>query len=176
MCHRPPGSRADREAALPFQRDHVAIRIHDVKIRNLEVIPDERGRLMEMLRADDELFRGFGQLYLTTAYPGVVKAWHLHRKQWDHFVCVAGMAKVVLFDNRPESRTCGEVNEFFLGEHNPILVQVPPMVYHGFKCISDREAIMINCPTEVYNREDPDEVRLDPYDNDIPYDWARKDA
>ncbi len=150
--------------------------IVDVRLKRLEVIPDERGRLMEMLRADDELFKGFGQIYMTTAYPGAVKAWHYHKKQWDHFVCVRGMVKVVLYDDREGSPTRGEINEFFLGEHQPALLQIPPLVYHGFKCISDYEAMVINCPTEVYNHDDPDEFRVDPHGNDIPYDWSRKDG
>ena len=122
------------------------------------------------------LFKGFGQVYLTAAYPGVVKAWHYHKKQWDHFVCVRGMAKVVLFDSREQSRTRNEINEFFLGDHHPILLQIPPLVYHGFKCVSDGEAIIINCPTECYVYDNPDEFRVDPHRNDIPYDWARKDG
>ena len=150
--------------------------IHDVRIKQLKVIPDERGRLMEILRRDDDLFRGFGQVYMTTAYPGAVKAWHYHKKQWDHFVCVRGMMKVVLYDGREGSPTHGEVNEFFMGEHRPILLQIPPLVYHGFKCISETEAIVINTPTEVYVHDDPDEYRVDPHDNDIPYEWVRKDG
>ncbi len=150
--------------------------IQDVQVKPLKVMADERGRLMEMLRSDDPLFRGFGQLYLTTAYPGVVKAWHYHKKQWDHFVCVRGMAKVVLFDSREQSRTRNEVNEFFLGDHHPILLQIPPLVYHGFKCVGDGEAIIINCPTECYVYDNPDEFRVDPHRNEIPYDWARKDG
>jgi dTDP-4-dehydrorhamnose 3,5-epimerase len=150
--------------------------IHNVQIKQLKVIPDERGRLVEMLRADDALFKKFGQVYMTTAYPGVVKAWHYHKRQWDHFVCVRGMVKVVLYDGREDSPTRGEVNEFFMGEHRPILLQIPPLVYHGFKCISDYEAMVINCPTELYNYDKPDEFRVDPQANDIPYDWTRKDG
>jgi dTDP-4-dehydrorhamnose 3,5-epimerase len=150
--------------------------ITDVKIKQLRVICDERGSLMEMLRNDDELFKGFGQVYMTAAYPGVVKAWHYHRKQWDHFVVVAGMMKVVLYDPRENSPTRGEVNEFFMGVHNPMLLQIPPLVYHGFKCISEQTAMVINCPTEVYQYEDPDEYRVDPHENQIPYDWSRKDG
>ena len=150
--------------------------INGVKVKQLRVICDERGRLMEMLRSDDDLFKGFGQVYMTTAYPGVVKAWHYHRKQWDHLVVVTGMMKVVLYDARDDSSTRGQLNEFFMGEHNPILMQIPPLVYHGFKCVSDREAVVVNCPTEVYNYTKPDEYRVDPHCGDIPYDWARKDG
>lgn len=150
--------------------------IHQVAIKKLKVIPDERGRLMEILRSDDELFTKFGQVYMTTAYPGVVKGWHYHKKQTDHFVVVSGMIKLVLYDSRKDSPTKGEVNEFFLGRHNPLLVKIPPLVYHGFKCINHEEAICINVPTEVYHYDQPDEFRIDPHENDIPYSWERKDG
>lgn len=150
--------------------------INEVKVKKLKVIPDERGRLMEMLRADDEIFVKFGQVYLTTAYPGAVKAWHYHKKQFDHFVVVKGMMKVVLYDGREKSPTFREINEFFMGEHNPILLQIPPWVHHGFKCISEEEAIVINCPSEVYDHKNPDEYRLPAHGGEIPYDWSRKDG
>ena len=149
--------------------------IEGVKTKKLKVIPDERGRLMEMLRSDDELFIIFGQVYLTTAYPGVVKGWHYHKKQTDNMVVAKGMMKIVLYDAREESATKGEVNEFFMGIHNTILLQIPPFVFHGFKCIGEEEAMVINCPTETFNYEDPDEFRVDPHENDIPYDWGRAD-
>ena len=150
--------------------------IDGVHTKKLTVHADERGRLMEMLRSDDGFFLKFGQVYVTTAYPGVVKAWHYHRKQTDHFVCVHGMMKVVLYDAREGSPTKGLVNEFFLGTHNPILVQIPAGVYHGFKCISDHEAIVINTPTELYNYGEPDEFRVPAHNPDIPYDWSRQDG
>jgi dTDP-4-dehydrorhamnose 3,5-epimerase len=149
--------------------------IEGVKTKKLKVIPDERGRLMEMLRSDDELFITFGQVYLTTAYPGVVKGWHYHKKQTDNMVVVKGMMKIVLYDAREGSSTKGEVNEFFMGIHNTILLQIPPFIFHGFKCIGEEEAMVINCPTETFNYDDPDEFRVDPHENDIPYDWERAD-
>ena len=109
--------------------------IEGVRLKELKPIPDERGRVMEILRADDELFEKFGQVYMTTAYPGVVKAWHYHKLQTDNMAVIKGMMKVVLYDAREDSPTCGEVNEFFLGEHSFKLIQIPKMVYHGFKCM-----------------------------------------
>jgi dTDP-4-dehydrorhamnose 3,5-epimerase len=148
--------------------------IEGVKTKKLKVIPDERGRLMECLRSDDALFIKFGQMYMTATYPGVIKAWHYHKKQIDNIVAVKGMLKLVLYDSREDSPTKGEINEFFIGEHNPILVQIPNCLYHGWKCVSESEAIVANCPTEVYNYENPDEYRL-PYDTkEIPYTWEIK--
>lgn len=150
--------------------------IDGVQIKELRVIPDERGRLMEIFRCDDEMFQKFGQAYMTTAYPGVVKGWHYHKLQFDSMAVVRGMMKLVLYDSREDSPTYRMVNEFFIGEHNPLLIQIPPFVFHGFKAISDYEAIAINIPSEVYNYEEPDEFRVHPHDNDIPYDWSRKDG
>jgi len=150
--------------------------IDGVTIKHLRLIPDERGRLMEILRTDDKEFTKFGQVYVTTAYPGVIKAWHYHKLQDDNMTVLKGMAKIVLYDNREGSSTKGEINEFFVGEHNHILIHIPKLVWHGFKCISEDEAMVVNIVTECYNYEQPDEYRKPPHDSDIPYDWSRKDG
>jgi len=152
-------------------------RIEGVTTKPLRLIPDERGWLLEILRADEtEVFTKFGQVYISATYPGVVKAWHYHKKQVDHFVCVHGMMKVVLYDDREGSPTRGLLNEFFLGVHHPLLLRIPAGVYHGFKCISECEALIVNIPTEVYHYAEPDEFRIDAHDPRVPYDWARRDG
>jgi dTDP-4-dehydrorhamnose 3,5-epimerase len=150
--------------------------IHGAAYKDLKLIPDERGFLMEILRSDDPLFQRFGQAYVTAAYPGVVKAWHYHEKQTDHFCVIAGMAKVVLYDPREDSPTKGEINEFFLGEHKRGLVVIPPGVYHGYKNIGTKLVLLLNIPTETYNYAEPDEFRMSPHGGDIPYDWNRQDG
>ena len=149
--------------------------IDGASVRTLRVVPDERGWLMEVLRADDPEFTKFGQVYVSATYPGVVKAWHFHEHQVDHFACVSGMVKLVLVDTREGSPTKGMVNEFFLGEQNPQLVRVPNGVYHGWKCISLSPSLVINVPNAPYNRAEPDEHRLAPHGT-LDYDWARKDG
>lgn len=153
-----------------------ADRIHGVQVKSLRVVPDERGWLMEILRSDErDLFTRFGQVYVSATYPGVVKAWHLHRKQTDNFACVAGMVKLVLVDTREDSPTRNAVNEFFIGVHNPLLIQVPRLVYHGWKCISAEPSLVVNVPDEPYNRLDPDEHRVAPHGT-LNYDWTRVDG
>ena len=150
--------------------------IDGVAVRPAKVLPDERGRLGEIMRADDPWFEKFGQVYFTTTYPGVVKAWHHHEKQTDHFYVVKGMVKIVLYDRREDSPTHGIVNQLYLGEHYPGLVRIPPGVLHGWMCVGQDEAYIINVVSEMYNYAKPDEYRTDPHDNDIPYDWTRKDG
>jgi dTDP-4-dehydrorhamnose 3,5-epimerase len=148
--------------------------IDGVKVRKLRLIADERGWLMELLRNDWEEFEAFGQTYVTTCYPGVIKAWHYHKLQTDHFACVGGMAKVALYDAREDSPTKGLVNEFYMGTLNPILVKIPREVYHGFTPFGNEMATIVNVPTNTYNYEQPDEYRV-PYDDpSIPYSWEVK--
>ena len=148
------------------------VTIDGVRIKNLKVIPDERGWLMEILRCDDEVFTQFGQVYLSTAYPGVAKAWHYHKLQTDNFTCVRGMMKVALYDAREDSPTYKVLMELFAGEKNPILISVPPGVYHGFKAVGTETAYFVSIPTLPYNYEEPDEYRLPPDTNEIPYEWG----
>lgn len=150
--------------------------IEGVIAKPLRVVPDERGFLMEILRNDDPLFDRFGQVYLTVAYPGVVKGWHYHKAQTDRMTVVRGMAKIVLYDMRADSPTRGEIGEFYVGERNPLLLKIPPGVAHGMKCVGPEPAYMVNVPDQVYDYERPDEFRIAPHGGEIPYDWSRKDG
>jgi dTDP-4-dehydrorhamnose 3,5-epimerase len=126
---------------------------------------------MEILRSDDGVFEKFGQIYMTTNYPDVVKAWHYHKLQSDNVACIKGMIKLVLYDARDSSPTKGCLNEFFLGDYNHKLVQIPAGVMHGWKCISETESLVINIPTELYDYDNPDEHRLPFNTDEIPYNW-----
>jgi dTDP-4-dehydrorhamnose 3,5-epimerase len=148
--------------------------IAGIKVKGLKVIPDSRGRLMEILRCDDECFQKFGQVYMTTAYPGIIKAWHYHKLQSDNFTCVSGRVLFALYDGRPDSSTHGEINDFIISPFQPKLIHIPKGVYHGFKNIGDSEAIVINTVTNPYNHKNPDEYRVDAFDEKIGYKWNKK--
>ena len=146
--------------------------IEGVHIRPLEQIPDERGTVMHMLRCDDPWFEKFGEIYFSAVYPGVIKGWHLHRRMTLNYAVVAGMIKLVLYDDREGSPTRREVVELFTGEDNYALITIPPGIWNGVKGIGVKPAIVANCASEPH---DPEEiVRLDPLSEEIPYDWALK--
>jgi dTDP-4-dehydrorhamnose 3,5-epimerase len=143
--------------------------IDGIVITPLRQIPDERGKIMHMMRSDDPQFERFGEIYFSMVYPGAIKAWHLHTKMTLNYAVVAGMVKLVLYDPRSSSPTKGEVQEIFLGEQNYARVKIPPGIYNGFKGIGAIPAIVANCSTIPH---DPAEIqRLDPFSKDIPYDW-----
>lgn len=146
--------------------------IDGVLIHPLKQIADERGRVMHMLRCDDHHFEAFGEIYFSTINPGVIKGWHQHKRMTLNYVVVVGTIKLVLYDDREGSPTKGKIQEIFLGSSNYALVRIPPLVWNGFKGIGIGEAIVANCSTIPH---DPGEIeRKDPFENDIPYDWALK--
>jgi dTDP-4-dehydrorhamnose 3,5-epimerase len=145
--------------------------IHDVKVVPLRRIPDERGLIMHMLKSTDEHYQEFGEIYFSCGYPGVVKAWHIHKEMTLNNCCVVGMMKLVLY-GRESSPTKGEVMELFIGEQNYCLVQIPPGITNGYKAFGDKMAILANCATMPHDRNEL--IYIDPFDNDVPYDWSLK--
>ena len=143
--------------------------IKGVVIKSLKKIPDERGTIMHMLRADDPEFEGFGEIYFSTIYPGVIKGWHIHKEMILNYSVVEGMIKLVLYDERDNSPTRGEIQEIFLGQDNYALVKIPPMIWNGFKGIGTTRAIVANLAS-IPHRSDEIE-RMDPFSPHIPYTW-----
>jgi dTDP-4-dehydrorhamnose 3,5-epimerase len=144
--------------------------IEGVRVIGLRRIPDERGTIFHMLSKSDPHFTEFGEIYFSSVYPGIVKGWHRHREMTLHYACVFGRVKLVLYDERPESQTKGQLMEIFLGPDDYSLVIIPPEVWNGFKGMSDPYAIVANCCSHPH---DPSRSsRLDPFENHIPYDWA----
>lgn len=143
--------------------------INGVLVIPLKQIPDERGKIMHMLRADDPHFEQFGEVYFSVVYPGIVKGWHRHTKMTLNYAVPVGMIKLVLYDEREDSSTKGQLVELFIGEDNYCLVKIPPIIWNGFKGIGIKPAIVANCATIPH---DPNEIiRLDPFSDKIPYNW-----
>lgn len=147
--------------------------IDGVIITPLRKIADERGTVMHMLRSDSPVFKKFGEIYFSTAYPGVIKGWHIHSKMTLNYAVVHGMIKIVLYDDRKDSKTRRELMELFIGDDNYCLVTIPPGIWNGFKCIGTKTAIVANCSDIVHDKEEI--KRMDPLTNNvIKYDWNLK--
>jgi dTDP-4-dehydrorhamnose 3,5-epimerase len=146
--------------------------INGVVIKKLNIIPDERGKIMHMLKETDDIFERFGEIYFSVVYPDVVKGWHLHKQMTLNYATVSGMIKLVLYDGRKDSPTYKEIQEIFMGEDNYVLVKIPAGITNGFKGMGVKPAIVANCASLPH---DPQEIiRIDPLDNDIPYNWELK--
>ena len=143
--------------------------IEGVVITPLRQIFDERGKVMHMLRKDSPIFSEFGEIYFSCTYPGAIKAWHLHKEMTLNYAVIHGSIKCVLFDDRPNSKTRGCIEEYFLSPENYSLITVPPLIWNGWKGIGDETSIVANCATIPH---DPSEIERKPVvDASIPYDW-----
>ena len=143
--------------------------IHDVKITPLRIIPDNRGKVMHMLRSDSEVFSRFGEIYFSTVFYNSIKAWHLHKESTLNYVCVSGEVKLVLFDDRENSPTKNQHQELILSPKNYFLVTIPPLIWNGFKGIGKTESIIANCLTIPHDEREM--VRKDPLDKKFNYNW-----
>ena len=134
--------------------------INGVVVTDLKLLVNERGRLLELQRCDDPTFPGFGQVYMTQSFNGVVKAWYRHKLQIDQIAAIIGLVKLVLYDDRENSTTKGCLQEVMMGELIPRLVVVPPMVWHGFKAVGDTSAFLLHLNNRPYDFGLPDEDRI----------------
>jgi len=146
--------------------------IDGVVVTALRQICDERGKVMKMLSRDDPVFREFGEVYFSVVYSGAIKGWHIHRRMTLNYAVPVGHIKFVLYDDRQNSPTRGQVQEIFLGTDNYCLVTVPPQIWNGFKGIGSEAALVANCATISHDPTESD--KRDPFDPSIPYDWALK--
>ncbi len=143
--------------------------IEGVSVTPLKQIPDQRGKIMHMLRCDSPQFEQFGEIYFSCVFPGVVKGWHIHSRMTLNYAVPLGRIQLVLYDDRDGSPTKGEVQELFLGPDNYCLVTVPPLIWNGFKGLGTETSMVANCATIAH---DPEEIdRLDANDPTIPFSW-----
>jgi len=138
-------------------------------VEDLRWLEDGRGRLMEILKNSPGL--EFGQAYVTTCRPGVVKAWHHHARQMDRMVCLSGSLQIGLY-----SETLEKTATVYSTDRNPRLVSIMPGIWHGFSSVGGTEAIVLNIPDRPYNPEFPDEQRRPAHDLGIPYKWGVADG
>lgn len=143
-------------------------------IEGVQVVPlprfaDARGSVLLMLKETDPYFVRFGEIYFSTVYPGVVKAWKNHRRMGANYACVHGRIKVALHDAREGSRTRNRTMEVHISPEEHALIVIPPGIWHGFQGLGEPLSILANCATEP---SDPHELdRMDPAEGQIPYEW-----
>lgn len=141
--------------------------IDGVDIHPLRQFADPKGKVMHMIRCDSPHFRRFGEIYFSQVNPGAVKAWKRHKEMTQNFAVPVGRIRLVLFDDRPQSPTCGQLEVMEIGEGNYVLVVIPPSLWYGFSGVSSDPAIVANCSDMPHNPQESE--RIEPNDPSIPY-------
>jgi dTDP-4-dehydrorhamnose 3,5-epimerase len=145
--------------------------IDGVVVQPLVRHADDRGYFEEIIRVDDPFFgEGFGQWSHSKMYPGVVKAWHIHKTQIDWWFVPFGRLRVALHDLREGSPTRGITQELQMGDDLPsVLLKIPAGVADGCKVIGETPAHLFYVTSCTYNPEE--EGRIPYQDPEIGYDW-----
>ena len=145
--------------------------IPDVQVRDLHLVPNERGHLLEIVRNDDEWFPGFGQVYATATEPGIIKGWYRHTHQADTLTVVSGRVRLVLFDDRTGSTSRGVTQIVDLDLDRPSVVVIPALVWHGFQNTGPAPALIVHVNSLPFDVAEPDEERRDVDDPAMPNHW-----
>ena len=145
--------------------------IQDVKIVKKQVINDDRGKIVHMLRNDDKNFLKFGEIYFSYVYPNMIKAWHIHKKMTLNYVAAFGKIKLVLYDDRKNSKTFGKIQEIFLSNQSHLLVSIPPNIWNGFTSADQNLAVLANCSDIPHDKTEISRLNFD--DPKFPYNWNK---
>ena len=122
-----------------------------VEIKDLIVHKDYRGWLAEIFRPEDLGNTTKGQVTITTALPGIVKANHYHARKNEWYCVIEGKIKLVL----KEIKT-GYIEDFILSADKLQIIKIPPNVSHGFKSIGEKEAYVLMYIDEPFDKNNPD--------------------
>ena len=141
-----------------------------VCLSKLRQVRDDRGAVMHHINFKSPTFKGFEESYISKSIPNVIKAWKLHKKMTQNYCVPVGSFKIVIFDNRKNSKTYNSINEFFIDEDEQyFLLTIPPGVYYGFQCLSQYPGIIVNITDLLYDSSEVERLDLD--NEIIPYDW-----
>ena len=143
--------------------------IEGVKISELKVISDKRGKIMHMMRTDSQVFKKFGEIYFSTIYKNIIKGWHWHLTSTLNYACIKGKVKLVLFDDRKNSKSKNQYQEIILTPEKYFLVTIPPNIWNGFKGIDTEESIIANCLDNPHDEKEM--VRKDISDKYFNFNW-----
>ena len=150
--------------------------IEGVELVDLKRFTDDGGSFMELGRLERGLLAsltGFEcrQVNYTEMDPGVIKAFHLHRRQTDvWFVPPGDKMLVILLDVRARSRSRGAQRRIVLGDGQARLLRIPPGVAHGVKNLAPSRGRILYF-VDAHFSPDPDQTE----EGRLPWDFAGAD-
>lgn len=126
----------------------------DLKVRPLDMKNDQRGWLVEVLRAEDTGQHPFGQIILTTAYPGQTKGNHYHLRKREWYCVLVGKAKLTVVDRRTKESTT-----LLMGEDNMVTVEIPKGSLHWITNVGETNMYLLSYTDEPFDPHDSDTFR-----------------
>ena len=147
--------------------------IYGVELVSLNVIFDQRGAVLHMIRSDAPGFSQIGEVYFSEVLPGAVKAWKRHLRQSQMLTVPVGRILIVMFDGRVDSPTYMQIFELELGRPDMYSrLKIPPLVWYGFAGIAKVPSLIVNCPDIPHDSTESE--KLDFENGPVAFDWKGK--
>jgi len=132
-----------------------------------------KGDVFHALKATDEGYAGFGEVYLSRIKAEEVKGWKRHNRMVLNIVVVFGVIRFVVYDDRKNSKTHGQFREFVLSPAtNYQRLTVAPGLWVAFQGIEKDVSILMNIIPEPHDSTETDNKEL----TKIPYNFEWKDC
>jgi dTDP-4-dehydrorhamnose 3,5-epimerase len=138
------------------------ITIPGVVIKHIQDIVGAQGSIQHMVRSDDAVFAGCGEVYFSATNPGVVKDWHIHDEQTSVISCISGTLTLALHDPKT-----GASMTLTFGDGDRKVVRIPSGVAYTWRNNSSAPAMIANCASHVH---DPAKSRKIPF-SEVPHEW-----
>jgi dTDP-4-dehydrorhamnose 3,5-epimerase len=127
-----------------------------------------KGDVFHALKATDEGYAGFGEVYLSRIKAGEIKGWKRHNRMMLNLVVVYGTVKFVLYDDSKDSQTYGQFKEYILSpDNNYQRLTVSPGLWFAFQGMEKDVSILMNIIPEPHNPTETDNKEL----TEIPYNF-----
>ncbi len=144
--------------------------IDGVKLKKLNQFHDERGAVYHYIKTSSPEFAGFGEVYYSKILSNVIKGWKLHKESVQNFCVPYGILKIVLFDNRKNSKSSGIIDEIILNDSDHYyLLTIPPNIWYSFKSLSPDFTLLSNLINIEHNPSESENIPLN--NPKIQYQW-----
>jgi dTDP-4-dehydrorhamnose 3,5-epimerase len=138
------------------------MRINEVILTPLKIVPLVDGNVMHAMRRNDPGFHDFGEAYFSLIKPNAVKAWKRHRKMTLNLVVPAGLVSFAVVDE-----TAGIGRRYQLGPDCYARLTVPPDFWVGFRGDAATSSIIFNLADLQHDPDEADRAGIERF----AFDW-----
>ena len=116
-----------------------------VTLTPLKRIPTDKGDVLHALKSTDTGYCGFGEAYFSEIKHAEKKGWKRHNRMTLNIVVVSGEIRFHIFDDRPDSPTCGQTLQIDLspvGNYQRLTIE--PGLWLAFEGLAEGKSILLD--------------------------------
>ena len=129
----------------------------------------DKGDIYHILKSTDSDYHGFGEVYVSEIHHHEAKGWKRHNRMTLNIVVLSGKIGFVIYDDRPESQTCGQFMTVVLSkEDNYQRLTLAPGLWMAFYGIASGTSMLLDIIPEVHDPLEASRKEL----SEIPFDFS----